>query len=96
MPVNLSDVEYVAALARLEFTAEEKQRLVHELNEILSYMEKLNELDTSAVEPLSHVIPVEDALREDEVRPSLPAGHVLKNAPDGADPFFRVPKAIGG
>jgi aspartyl-tRNA(Asn)/glutamyl-tRNA(Gln) amidotransferase subunit C len=58
-------------------------------------MEKLNELDTSNVEPLSHVIELSNVLREDKVRPSYPQEEVLKNAPSKTDKFFKVPKVIG-
>jgi aspartyl-tRNA(Asn)/glutamyl-tRNA(Gln) amidotransferase subunit C len=94
MAVTLKDVEHVAKLARLEFSEEEKKTLVSQLNRILDYMEKLNELDTSNVEPLSHVIPLTNVFREDKVKPSLPVQEVLKNAPAKSDKFFKVPKVI--
>lgn len=68
MPVTIKDVEYVAKLARLEFTESEKKRFTHQLNDILSYMDKLNKLDTSTVEPLSHVVELSPAADE-QVRP---------------------------
>ena len=95
MAVTIKDVEYVASLAKLEFTTEEKERLTHELNEILLYVEQLNKLDTANVEPLSHVIELNNAFREDAVRPSIPAGEALKNAPSKDEKFFKVPKVIG-
>ncbi|HTX18821.1 MAG TPA: Asp-tRNA(Asn)/Glu-tRNA(Gln) amidotransferase subunit GatC [Bacteroidota bacterium] len=95
MAVSMKDVEHIAELARLEFSESEKQRLTQELNEILKYMEKLNELDTSSVEPLSHVIELSNVFREDVVRPSIPAEEALKNAPAKKDTFFKVPKVIG-
>ena len=95
MSVTIKDVEHVAALARLSFTDEEKQKLTGELNAILAYMEELNSLDTSAVAPLSHVIDVKDVFREDVHVPSLPREEALKNAPSATDKFFRVPKVIG-
>ncbi|MEK6570910.1 MAG: Asp-tRNA(Asn)/Glu-tRNA(Gln) amidotransferase subunit GatC [Bacteroidota bacterium] len=94
MAVTLKDVEHVANLARLEFSDEEKKTLMNQLNRILEYMEKLNELDTSKVEPLSHVIPLTNVFREDKVKPSLSASDVLKNAPAKTDKFFKVPKVI--
>jgi aspartyl-tRNA(Asn)/glutamyl-tRNA(Gln) amidotransferase subunit C len=94
MAVTLKDVEHVASLARLEFSDVEKKTLMDQLNKILEYMEKLNELDTSNVEPLAHVIPLTNVFREDEVKPSQPVSEVLKNAPSKTDKFFKVPKVI--
>jgi len=95
MAVLMKDVEHVAKLAHLKFTDEEKRVLLHDLNEILSYMEKLKEVDTSSVEPLSHVNPLEDVFREDVVIPSPDREEMLKNAPDRTKEFFKVPKVIG-
>ena len=95
MAVTIKDVEHVAKLARLAFTEEEKEKLAHQLNDILTYMEKLNKLDTSKVEPLSHVIELSNVMREDETKPSLPLEEVLKNAPERTEKFFKVPKVIG-
>ncbi|HTY11874.1 MAG TPA: Asp-tRNA(Asn)/Glu-tRNA(Gln) amidotransferase subunit GatC [Bacteroidota bacterium] len=95
MPVTLNDVEHIAELARLEFDAKEKEKLTHELNDILRYIEKLNELDTSNVEPLSHVIELNNVFRDDVVKPSIPAEEALKNAPEKTGTFFKVPKVIG-
>ncbi len=95
MAVTITDVEHVAALARLSFTAAEKAVLTGELNEILVYMEQLNGLDTSAVEPLSQVIELEDVFRPDVLKPSCPQEEILKNAPAHTEKFFKVPKVIG-
>ncbi len=95
MSVTLKDVEHVAKLARLEFTEEEKKMFTRQLNQILEYMEKLNELDTTNVEPLSHVIELSNVFRQDTVRPSYPVEEVLKNAPAKTEKFFKVPKVIG-
>jgi aspartyl-tRNA(Asn)/glutamyl-tRNA(Gln) amidotransferase subunit C len=94
MAVTLEDVEHVANLARLEFSDEEKKTLMNQLNKILEYMEKLNELDTSNVEPLAQVIPLSNVFREDAVKPSSPVTEVLRNAPAKTDKFFKVPKVI--
>ena len=96
MPVTVRDVEYVATLARLEFTGVEKEKLTHQLNEILAYMEKLNQLDTENVAPLSHMAEHTNVLRDDEVSPSLSQGEVLKNAPEKTDQHFKVPRVIAG
>ena len=95
MGVTLHDVEHVAALARLEFTAAEKEKFTHQLNAILTYIEKLNEIDTSQVEPLSQVISLENIFRDDTARPSFPRDEMLKNAPDATEKFFKVPRVIG-
>jgi aspartyl-tRNA(Asn)/glutamyl-tRNA(Gln) amidotransferase subunit C len=95
MSVTMKEVEHIAALARLEFSDDEKQKFTHQLNDILQYIEKLNELDTSNVEPLSHVIELNNVFRDDVVKPSIAAEEALKNAPAKVDTFFKVPKVIG-
>lgn len=95
MSVTIKDVEHVAKLARLEFSEEEKQTFTRQLNQILEFIEKLNELDTTNVEPLSHVIELTNVFREDKVRPSSPVEEALKNAPSRTEKFFKVPKVIG-
>jgi aspartyl-tRNA(Asn)/glutamyl-tRNA(Gln) amidotransferase subunit C len=95
MSVTLKDVEHIATLARLEFTDEEKATFTHQLNSILAYVEQLNELDTANVEPLSHVIELDDAYREDVAKPGVTQEEALKNAPSKTDKFFKVPKVIG-
>lgn len=94
MKITKVEVEHVARLARLELTEEEKARMLAQLDSILRYMEKLNELDTRGVEPTSHVLPIVNVMREDELRPSLSQEEALANAPDRYDVFFRVPKII--
>lgn len=95
MSVTIHDVEYVATLARLRFSAEELKTFTRRFNQILEYVEKLNELDTTNVEPLSHVIELQNVFRSDEVRSSYPREEVLKNAPAHDGKFFKVPKVIG-
>src|SRR5574337_155012 len=94
MKITLQEVEHVARLARLELTAEEKERMRAQLDSILSYIDKLNELDTSAVEPTSHVLPMTNVFREDEVTPPLSQEAALMNGPDRHDLFFRVPRIL--
>jgi aspartyl-tRNA(Asn)/glutamyl-tRNA(Gln) amidotransferase subunit C len=96
MAVTRKDVEHIAELARLKFEEKELDQFTNELNEILTYVEKLNELDTENVEPLSHPIEGVNNFREDIVRPSIQREEALKNAPDKDEEFFRVPKVIGG
>ena len=95
MPITVNDVEHVAKLARLKFTEAEMEKFTHQLNEILTYVEKLSEIDTSSVEPLSQVIELQNVFREDRSRPSLPREEVLMNAPEKTQEFFKVPKVIG-
>lgn len=92
--VTLSDVEHVAWLARLEITEEEKELFTHHLNQILAYMEKLNELDTTDVEPTTHILPRKNVFRKDEVTTSLPQEEVLKISPEIERNHFKVPRII--
>ena len=94
MAVTVKDVEHIAKLARLEFSNEEKQEFTHQLNEILAYVGQLNKLDTSNVEPLSHVVELNNVFREDEVKKGLTAEEALQNAPSKSERFFKVPKVI--
>lgn len=94
MAVTVKDVEHIAKLARLEFSNEEKQEFTHQLNEILAYVGQLNKLDTSNVEPLSHVVELNNVFREDEVKQGLTPEEALQNAPSKSERFFKVPKVI--
>jgi len=94
MSINISDVEHVAKLARLDLSEEEKEMFTAQLSAILKYAEKLNELDTDHVEPTTHVLHVSNVMREDEVKESLPIEKVLRNAPDDEDGQFKVPAVL--
>jgi aspartyl-tRNA(Asn)/glutamyl-tRNA(Gln) amidotransferase subunit C len=94
MAVTIKDVEYIADLARLKFSQEELEYFTKQLNQILEYMDKLNELDTDNVEPLSHPVEGTNVFREDKVDESISRGEALKNAPDSDNVFFKVPKVI--
>jgi aspartyl-tRNA(Asn)/glutamyl-tRNA(Gln) amidotransferase subunit C len=94
MKVEIGEVEHVAYLARLKLSAEEKEVFTSQMNAILDYVEKLNELDTSEVDPTFHVVSHHNTMREDEVKGSLPQEVSLENAPDRAEGCFRVPKII--
>ncbi|AYO31050.1 Asp-tRNA(Asn)/Glu-tRNA(Gln) amidotransferase subunit GatC [Biomaibacter acetigenes] len=94
MRITKETVEHVANLARLYLSEEEKAEMTEKLNSILDYMEKLNELDTSQVQPTAHVIPIKNVFREDRIWESLPLKETLKNAPDRDENFFRVPRII--
>jgi len=92
--VTLKEVEHIAELARLKFSEDELQNFTNQLNQILEYVEKLNELDTENVEPLSHPIEGNNVFREDILKPSISREEALKNAPDSDNEFFKVPKVI--
>jgi aspartyl-tRNA(Asn)/glutamyl-tRNA(Gln) amidotransferase subunit C len=94
MSLSKSEVEHVARLARLELSEAEKDEFTGQLNGILQFVEKLNQLDTATVEPTAHAIPVTNVFRPDQVRPSLDPELALDNAPDRVDNFFKVPKVL--
>jgi len=94
MKISKDQVEYVANLANLELNDEEKEIFTRQLDSILSYMDKLNQLDTVHVDPTSHVLPIKNIFRQDKVKPSLPMEEALANAPDRKNGFFRVPRVI--
>lgn len=93
--ISKKEVEHVAQLARLTFTEEEKEMYTEQLNSILNFAKKLEELDTTGVPPTSHVLDLHNVVREDKVRPSLPVEEVLKNVPEHADNQVKVPSIIG-
>jgi aspartyl-tRNA(Asn)/glutamyl-tRNA(Gln) amidotransferase subunit C len=94
MKVEIQEVEHVARLARLKLSEDEKRLFTDQLNAILDYMEKLNELDTSAIEPTFHVVSHQSVMREDKVKVSQSQEAALDNASDKAQGCFRVPKII--
>lgn len=94
MKITREEVEHVARLARLALSEEEREKMRAQLDAILTYIDKLNELDTSQAEPTSHVIPMNNVFRDDVVRPSLSQEEALVNAPDRHDAFFRVPRIL--
>ena len=92
--ITTDDVEYVAGLAQLILDDDTKERLVQEIGNILSYMDKLNELDTDDVEPMLHVLDLHNVYREDVVGESLPRDVALSNAPSDDGEFFLVPRIL--
>ncbi len=92
--ITLEQVRHVAKLARLDLSDQQVQKYAGQLGSILAYVEKIGQIDTSGVEPMAHVLPLHNVLREDEIQPSLPLEEVLKNAPETDGPFFKVPKVI--
>ena len=95
MAVTKKDVEKIAELARLKFTDKELENFTPQMNEILSYMDKLNELDTENVKPLSHPLEQTNVFREDAMKTSISTDEALKNAPSKDEHHFKVPKVIG-
>ena len=95
MPIEIEDVEKIATLAKLEFSSQEKQELAKELEQIVSYVARLNELDTKAVEPTLHITDLKNVLREDNVQDWLDQEQALANAPQKKQGYFSVPKVIG-
>jgi len=89
--IDREQVLHVARLARLELSDEETDRMSQELSKVLAHVEKLGELDLAGVQPTSHVVAVDVALRPDEPHESLPGDVALASAPDVADGGFRVP-----
>ena len=94
MEVNDAMVEKLAHLARLKFNEEEKQEIKTDLQRMIAFVEKLDELNLDGVEPLLHMSPEVNVLREDEVKGSISREEALKNAPLHDDQFFKVPKVI--
>jgi aspartyl-tRNA(Asn)/glutamyl-tRNA(Gln) amidotransferase subunit C len=95
MRITDTDVAYVANLANLELTADERSRMVRDLNSILDYIDRLNQLDTANVPPMAQSeLEATSAMREDELRLCLPREAALKNAPDTDGKFFKVPRVI--
>jgi aspartyl-tRNA(Asn)/glutamyl-tRNA(Gln) amidotransferase subunit C len=94
MKISKKQVEDVAFLARLTLSDEELDKMTIQLGEILSYVEKLNELDTSTIKPTSHVFSVSNAFREDKVKISLTQNEALMNAPKQHEDMFQVPKIL--
>lgn len=94
MKIQRSEVQAVARLARLALKNEELEALTGQMDQLLAYVEKLNELDTTGIEPTSHAVPMENAFRADEVKASLGIEKALANAPQYEDSCFVVPKVI--
>ncbi len=94
MKISQKDVEHVARLARLTVAPEELNTLTGQMDAILGYVDKLNELDTDGIEPMAHAVPISNAFREDEIRPAIGIERALQNAPVAANGCFKVPKII--
>jgi len=88
------DISYVAHLARLDLSEEEKTKFSAQLKDILAYVDKLGELDVTGVEPTAHAVPLTNVLRKDVARPSLDRAKVLQNAPKQAQDLIIMPKIV--
>ena len=94
MKIARQEVEHVAVLARLALNETELDQVTDQMNQMLGYVEKLNELNTDGIVPTAHAVPVENAFRDDTIRPSIGTEKALQNAPEAANNCFRVPKII--
>lgn len=90
--ISTDDVKHVAKLARLELTEDEINKYSKQLGDILKYVEQMNEVDTTGIEPMPHAIPVYNVMREDIVKYEQTKEEMMANAPYEEDGFFRVPK----
>lgn len=87
-------IEYVSTLAKLDLTGKERQEAMRDMSRMLGYIDKMNELDTTGVEPVSHVFPLQNVFREDEVTNGDGSEETLMNAPEEKDNMFVAPKSI--
>ena len=94
MKISKQEVEHVARLARLELSEQDKEKLTDQLSNILTYVEQLNGLDTAGVTPTSHVLDINNVMRDDTPMDSLPQERALANAPEKAAGHYKVPKII--
>ncbi|MBQ6516519.1 Asp-tRNA(Asn)/Glu-tRNA(Gln) amidotransferase subunit GatC [bacterium] len=93
--ITVKDVEHVAKLARLELTEEEKETYTKQLGDVLKYVEQMNEVDTSNVEPMAHPIDFVNVMRDDKVYYEQTKEALMQNAPEEENGFFKVPKING-
>ena len=94
MSVSKKDVEYVADLARISFSEDEKEGLIHDLNKVLGYMEKLNSLVTKDVDIIVNPIYIENKFREDQISASMSEKDVIMNTPNNLEEYILVPKVL--
>lgn len=87
-------IEYVSTLAKLDLNGEEREGAMLDMNRMLDYIDKLNELDTTGVEPVSHVFPLQNVFREDEVTNGDGGEDTLKNAPEEKENMFVAPRTV--
>ena len=92
--VDDATIEYVGILAKLELSREEREAAKRDMSRMLDYVDKLNELDTEGVEPMSHLFPVHNVFREDEVINADSREQILANAPEQKDGAFKAPRTL--
>jgi aspartyl-tRNA(Asn)/glutamyl-tRNA(Gln) amidotransferase subunit C len=94
MRLSTEEIDHIALLARLELEPEERETVARDLTRILEYFETLERLDTRGVEPMAHVLPLQNVLRTDTVRPGLSLEAALQNAPEAVEGLFQVPRVV--
>lgn len=94
MQITPDLIKYLEKLARITLTEDEEKKVGNELQDILTYIDMLNELDTDGVEAMSHCFPVTNVMREDKIQPSMSADEIVANAPESQDGCFVVPKTV--
>ena len=94
MQITTDLIKYLEKLARITLSEDEEKKVGNELQDILTYIDMLNELDTDGVEAMSHCFPVTNVMREDEVAPSMSPDEIVANAPESQDGYFVVPKTV--
>ncbi len=94
MQITPDLIKYLEKLARITLSEDEEKKVGNELQDILTYIDMLNELDTDGVEAMSHCFPVTNVMREDEAQPSMSADEIVANAPESQDGCFVVPKTV--
>lgn len=94
MQITPDLIKYLESLARITLTEDEEKKVGNELQDILTYIDKLNELNTDGVEAMSHAFPLTNVLRADEVKPSMVPDEIVANAPESQDGAFVVPKTV--
>lgn len=95
MALTRQDVEKVSLLARLQLAPDELDRMTEQLGAVVGYVEQLNELDVTNVEPMAHAVPTSNVFRPDELRPSLDRAAMLANSPKADGEFYLVPAVLG-
>ncbi|MBM4065454.1 MAG: Asp-tRNA(Asn)/Glu-tRNA(Gln) amidotransferase subunit GatC [Planctomycetes bacterium] len=94
MKIEKKDIEYIANLSRIELSNQEKETFIHQLSDILAYIDKLNQLNTQDIKPMAYSINTTNVLRDDKLEPPISREDALTNAPSTMGVFFKVPKVI--
>lgn len=94
MKINRDEIKKIALLSRLDISEENMGFVEKALNDVLSYVTELEELDLDGVQPMAHAVPLQNVFREDEVKPSLDHDLALQNAPEEENGYFKVPRVV--